>query len=324
MIINRSGNSFNYRNMMAFKGRGFSGQLAMAVLLLAVATFCGRAETLDQNRAELNAQNKSLPAGVLKGTPWHLVDLWWDLGTNAPFESYSIDIDIRDDVPTNVNLYIAPVGLGKLNGAGFYGGLQTHADGRSQTDPEDRGIGRGIIFSRWDERDPAAIRPAPGGYFQSAGNEGDFISARAPYPWTKGHYTYRLAKMDRGEVNGETGTWVGGFVYSQERHESAFIGALWFKGENLVLGKSIASFVEIYGETIPVSEIPTVRIRYEHPTVNGQVIADPAVGASFDRDIPEVADVRWQDGGVEISVNATNQIARPQRFYPLHRPGAGS
>ena len=289
---------------------------------LVVAARSTPGETLEQNQAERKAENKSLPDGALKDTPWHLVDLWWNLGTNASFESYSIDVDILDDVPTNVNLYLSPVGLGKLNGAGFYGGLQTHSDGHSRTDMEDRGIGRGIIFSRWDERDTAAIRPAaPGGYFQSAGNEGDFISVRAPYQWKKGRYTYRIVKMDRDEVNGEKGTWVGSFVYSHARHENAFIGALWFKGEDLVLDKSIASFVEIYGETIPVSDIPTVQIRYENLNVNGQPITNPGVSGSFDNGIPDVADVQWKDGGVEISVNATNQIVRPKRFYSLHKAG---
>jgi hypothetical protein len=300
--------------------RQLASGFVLLSLSLAGATLAG---TLEQNRAELDAQNKSQPDGTLKDTPWHLVDLWWNLGTNAPFDSYSIDVDILDDVPTNINFYISPVGLGKLNGSGFYGGLQTHSDGHSRADAGDRGIGRGIIFSRWDERDTTAIRPAaPGGYFQSAGNEGDFISVRAPYQWTKGRYTYRVVKMDRGEVHGEKGTWVGGFVYSHERHENAFIGALWFKGENLVLDKSIASFLEIYGETIPVSEIPTVRIRYENPTVNGQTITNPGVAGSFDKGIPDVADVQWKDGGVEVSVNATNRIARPKRFYSLHRAAA--
>lgn len=278
-----------------------------------------KAETLEQNRAKLAAANKKVPAGQIKGTPWHLVDLWWNLGANMPFESYSIDVDILDDVPTNVNLYIAPVGLGKLSGQGFYGGLQTHSDGRTREDDDDLGIGRGIIFSRWDERDPAAIRPsAPGGYYQSAGNEGDFISARAPYHWTRGLYTYRIVKMDRAEVHGTNGIWVGAFVYSHERHENAFIGALWFGGENLVLDKSVASFLEIYGSRIPVSDIPTIHLRYENPMVNGQAISDPQVRGSFDRGIPDVADVEWRDGGVDVSVNATNHIERPQRRYVLH------
>ena len=41
--------------------------------------------------------------------PWHLVDLWWDLGKDTPFESYSIDVTISEDLPDSTNLYIAPM-----------------------------------------------------------------------------------------------------------------------------------------------------------------------------------------------------------------------
>ncbi|MEO2021074.1 MAG: hypothetical protein ABGX05_04550, partial [Pirellulaceae bacterium] len=64
-----------------------------------------------------------------KAMPWHLVDVWWDVGQDTPFESYSIDVTIKDPVPADINLYIAPIGLGHLNGIPFYGGLQTQADG---------------------------------------------------------------------------------------------------------------------------------------------------------------------------------------------------
>ena len=297
--------------------------LPVALLgLTALLPLSSPAMTLEEERAQLKAENAALAPDTIKPMPWHVVDLWWNLGTNTPFDSYSIDVAILNDVPDDINLYIAPIGLGKLSGMGFYGGLQTHSDGKTVDDPQGRGIGRGIIFSRWDERDTDAVRAAaPGGYFQSSGNEGDFISVRAPYAWTKGHYTYRLVKMDRSVVHGDVGTWVGGFVYSHERHENAFIGAMWFKGEDLVLEKSIASFVEIYGGRIPISKIPTVCIRYENPTVNGHVVPLPGVDGHFDKGIPEVADVQWKEGGVEISVNATNQIVRPARRYAIHKAG---
>ena len=251
-------------------------------------------------------------------TPWHLSDLWWHLGTNAPFESYSIDVTIMDDVPADTRLYVAPVGLGKLNGLDFYGGLQTHSDGRTKDNPAQRGIGRGIILSRWGDRRIEGIRPAaPGGYFLSAGNEGDYVSARAPYEWTKGKYTYRIAKMDRGMLGEDKGTWFGGFVYSHEKHENAFIGSIWFKGESFTLDKDIASFVEIYGARIPVSNIPPVRIRFDNLCVNGVKVADPHVDAMFEKGIPDIADVTWKDGGVDIAVNPTNDIVRKSRYYRL-------
>ena len=76
--------------------------------------------------------------------PWHLVDLWWDIGQDVPFESYSIDVTISEDVPASTNLYIAPVGLGHLSKTAFYGGIQTQADGNTKSDPKLRKLGPGL------------------------------------------------------------------------------------------------------------------------------------------------------------------------------------
>ncbi len=56
--------------------------------------------------------------------PWHLADVWWTFENPTPhFESLDLDVTIDRDVATNVNLYIAPCGLGELSGVKFYGGL---------------------------------------------------------------------------------------------------------------------------------------------------------------------------------------------------------
>ena len=56
--------------------------------------------------------------------PWHLVDTWWDIGEEKPFESLAVDVTISDDISPSVNLYIAPIGLGHLIKTAFYGGIQ--------------------------------------------------------------------------------------------------------------------------------------------------------------------------------------------------------
>ena len=45
-----------------------------------------------------------------KPTPWHLVDLWWDIGQDMPFESYSIDVDISADVAAKDGTLVVTVG----------------------------------------------------------------------------------------------------------------------------------------------------------------------------------------------------------------------
>jgi hypothetical protein len=101
--------------------------------------------------------------------PWHLVDLWWDLGEESPFQSYSIDVTISDDVPSTTNLYIAPIGIAHLSKTPFYGGIQTQADGHTKTSRRIRKIGSGFLMSMWGERSLDAIRPSIGGLCQSSG-----------------------------------------------------------------------------------------------------------------------------------------------------------
>ncbi|WP_169978413.1 DUF3472 domain-containing protein [Tautonia rosea] len=244
--------------------------------------------------------------------PWHLVDMWWDLHAPMPFESLAVDVAISDDVPASVNLYIAPIGLGHLGDTPFYGGIQTQADGYTRDDQRLRRIGPGFLFSMWGERRLDAIRPSAGGLLQSSGHEGDFISVRRPHAWSKGTYTYRLVRMDREEIDGAPFTWVGAFVYSHERHENIFIGALRVPGENLVLKPSIANFVEIYGPLRPVSEIPELTVTFGPPVINGRPAPLRRATAVYPNGVPDVADAVAKDGSIVITVGrpVANREAR--------------
>jgi hypothetical protein len=234
--------------------------------------------------------------------PWHLVDLWWDLGEATPFESYSIDVTISQDVPSTDHLYIAPIGIAHLNKIPFYGGIQTQADGHTKTSHRIRKIGPGFLMSMWGERSLDAIRPSIGGLCQSSGHEGDFVSVRRAYEWSKGTYTYRVVRMDEEIIDGTTHTWVGAFVYSHEKDEHVFIGALRFKAEDLVLSKRVASFVEVYGHRIPVTEIPKVTVAFGNLKVNGKAADVSAVQAVYPKSVPDYADAELKDGWVIIEV----------------------
>lgn len=244
--------------------------------------------------------------------PWHLVDTWWDAGEAIPFESLSVDVTIGEDVPPAVSLYIAPIGLGHLSGTPFYGGIQTRSDGNTRDDPKLRGIGPGFLFSMWGERSIDAIRPSEGGFFQSSGHEGDFVSARRPYAWKKGKYTYRLVRMDEEVIDGKPFTWVGAFVLSHEKGENLFVGALRFPGKDLVLDGKVANFVEIYGRERPVEEIPAVTVTFGPPVVNGKAAGRKAE-AVYPEGVPDYADAAAQDGSLVITVGKPVADRRERR-----------
>ncbi len=262
-------------------------QIALFVLALAITCPVGAQPAAEKQYARM---------------PWHLVDIWWDLGKESPFESLSVDVTISEDVPSSVNLYISPVGLAHLSKIPFYGGIQTQADGHTRKDQRIRTIGPGFLFSMWGERSLDAIRPSVGGFCQSSGHEGDFVSVRRPYGWKKGQYTYKLVRMDMEVIEGKPCTWVGAFVYSHEKDENVFVGALRFKGENLVLDRRVANFVEVYGRRRPVSDIPKVTVTFGTIKVNGQRVEKPTATAVYPKRVPDYANAVARDGSLVITV----------------------
>ncbi len=237
-----------------------------------------------------------------KKMPWHLIDVWWDIGADQPFESYSVDVNISEDVAPDVNLYISPIGLGHLNKLAFYGGMQTQADAQTKHDQTIRKIGPGYLLSMWGERSLDAIRPASRGLCQSSGHEGDFVSVRCPHAWKRGDYTYRIVKMDKELIDDQPYTWVGAFVYSKQEDEHVFVGALRFKGENLSLGRNLANFVEVYGAYQPVSKIPKLNVTFGDLRVNGKLVEHPTARASYPKDVPDYANAVAKDHSIVIAV----------------------
>jgi hypothetical protein len=250
--------------------------------------------------------------------PWHLVDVWWDLGKDVPFQSYSIDVTISDEVPSTTNLYIAPIGLGHLDKTPFYGGIQTQADGHTKKDQHVRKLGPGFLFSMWGERSLDAIRPSLGGFCQSSGHEGDFVSVRRPYDWHKGTYTFRIVRMDEEEIDGKPRTWVGAFVYAHDRDENALVGALRFPGKDLVLSRKLASFVEVYGRRIPLEEIPRVTVTLGNLVVNGKRADVASAEAVYPKRVPDYADAVVQGDGLVINVGTPveGRTKRSVRLIP--------
>jgi hypothetical protein len=236
--------------------------------------------------------------------PWHLVDTWWNIGQETPFESLAVTVTISEDVPSSVRLYISPIGLGHLNKTAFYGGIQTQVDGYTKADQNLRVIGPGFLFSMWGERRLEAIRPADGGFLQSSGHEGDFVSVRRPYAWKKGKYTYRLSRMDREMIDGQPHTWVGAFVYSHDKDENIFVGALRFPGQRLVLAPKVANFIEIYGRRRPVAEIPKLTVTFGPPVVNGVGAKDVTAEAVYPKGVPDYADTVAKDGALVVTVGS--------------------
>ena len=249
----------------------FLGVLAMTMGLAIAAEEISTAQPSPEEMAQ--------KAGVkLPPLPWHMTDIWWQLETTTPgFERLDIDVTIDRDISDAYNLYIAPVGIARMNGMDFYGGLQTNINGWENKESRKRvHPGKGAIFSRWssDKATPIGlnhVRMLEGGLCESAGYEGQFCSVRRVYPWTKGTYTYSIRKVEKEMIDGKPHTWFGCFVKSHKDGKETQVGSLRFEGEDFTFWDRHAAFVEIYATSkIPKSGIPRCKVTFGYPMLNGK------------------------------------------------------
>lgn len=247
---------------------------------------------------------------TLPPSPWHLMDIWWYFQySTKDFQRLDIDIHIDKNVPDDVNLYIAPLGLAQLSGINCYGGLQTHTGGWTSKDSRKivRG-GRGGIFSRWSkDHQPIGLDYVdmfPGGFCESNGYEGEFCSVRRPYAWNAGSYTFSLIKEETINFKNAPHTWFSLNIKSHQDKSEWKIGRLLFEGKDFVFWDRHAAFVEIYGGN---SDIPEVTVTFNYPRINGE---EPAYrGASARRETqglasaPNCADVKTDKDKIFVSIS---------------------
>lgn len=228
-------------------------------------------------RAEAAAPAAAKPLPKL---PWHMMNLWWEMPATEDFQSLDIDLRVKGEVdPSRLNLYIAPIGLGQLNGVNFYGGIQSNIGGYAVSPDSPTGAyhkGKGAIFSRWGNKDldTTFVRAASDGLVEAAGYEGDFASGRRPYAWGEGAYTYSLRKLTyEKDQDGKEWTWVGAFVTDKATGQFTFISSLKFPGRKLAFWGRHSAFIEIYGgKKVDIAALPPLEIAIGQPRINGKAV----------------------------------------------------
>ena len=261
--------------------------------------------------------------------PWHMADVWYGFQKPvANFEKLEVEVTIDRDVPDSYNLYVAPVGIARINGIDFYGGLQTNVNGwASKTSRTRVHPGMGAIFSRWsqDKKTPLSldhVRTVKNGLCESAGYEGAFCSVRLPFRWGKGTYVYSIVK---GKQEGDK-TWFDCRVLVKGTGKTIDVGGLLFEGTNFSFWSSHATFVEIYATSkIPRSGIPKVNVTFGYPLINGAKpkfryasAYHPTTGSAGS---PTCAKVRAQGDKVVVEVGPIfRRPSTANRYYLKLKP----
>ena len=132
----------------------------------------------------------------------------------------------------------------------------------------------------------------------------------------EGEVYYRVVRMDEEERGGKPFTWVGVLVYSHARDENVFVGALRFKGDNLVLARQVASFVEVYGQRNPVDDIPKLTVTFGNLRVNEKPVKVMRADATYPKEVPDYADVTATNGTLTVKVGqpVKNRKERTERL----------
>lgn len=232
--------------------------------------------------------------------PWGLATVWFDLPKVSVFNQLAIDIEVKRGPSPAQHLYISAPGQGWLNDIPYYAGIQSAGN-------TPKGVDRIAIFSRWNETDPAALRPDSGGYGAIASDEGQYATLRRPVPWREGRYRMSLTAIEKdADAN-----WIAAELDDLDSGASWPLGALRFEGNGLTFRNSIATFVEAFGPTIAPADIPHADVVLGPIRINGARITPAHAEAIYHPDVPPTSLARRDpDGTVEIETGLAS--ARPK------------
>ena len=202
--------------------------------------------------------------------PNHMAAVAWAWNSGySGFQSIDFDFTIHNDIDADdllphFGLYLM-LDSSYISGTLYYFGLQTDVQGLNN-----RGKGKGLIFSRWDTRDLANVRVADGGWSTSSGGEGDFVGVRKPYRWGAGEYGLRIA----ADGEDDEGRWFGLWITDRATGETTWCGSLRFPYRNgkALLDNIHRSVDEIYGDPVGIKpiDIPEWHIIMQRPVADGR------------------------------------------------------
>ena len=248
--------------------------------------------------------------------PRHItqVDWHWEKNGLHYHDSIEIDFTIHTNVPdwSDSNGLYLMLAHSRIAGTGFYFGLQTDV-----YRPGVGGIGKGVIFSRWETRDLSNARLASNGFAQSSGHEGDFIGVRRPYAWSAGTYRARLTRYD----SDSQGDWFGLWITDTTRERTTWIGALRFP--RLPAGPAqipphFTSIVEVYGRPIRPIHIPALHVSITAPLGDGD--STPIYADTIYPNYPYDDEIRNKEIRYQADENAVHMRVGGWEYDPQDHP----
>ena len=243
--------------------------------------------------------------------PEHMAYIWWSWNDHdrEGYKELEVEFTIHNDpepFPSEDRngLYMI-LGIGRIAGTQFYFGIQTDV---WSTNPPYQGLGKGIIYSRWDEHDLAYARwDEKDGFAQSSGGEGGFIGVRRLYEWGVGDYRAWIAP----EANETSDGWYGLWIEDLQTDTTTWAGSLRFPGGDKIVGQGYSA-MEVYGDALCTTDIPEWHVSIERPTADGVRAVEGVTGyAMFTGELLPNSDIRYssEDNSVHFRAGGTTERA---------------
>jgi hypothetical protein len=277
--------------------------LSLGLSLLGLAALAMRFfGAINKGSGAPNAAN--IDVSPHRDMPWHLVDVLRSMSVREPFDSLEVDVEFYDEPPSSPNFFFVPINA-CFNERGCYFGAITNEFvpmlGQDSA-PNSRG---GFVFTRWGDKDRQSIRPALAGVGFASDHEGDLVTVRARYPWTKGRYTFSLEKS-KNEGDSKSGDcWVNAYVYAQREKKKLFVGALRFPGSEFRhTNKLIGAFAEVFDQNPKerIREVTSFRIGMGDVRIDGMTVTPERLETFYENGVPVLATAQGKDdSSVQLS-----------------------
>lgn len=227
--------------------------------------------------------------------PWHLAIIVWDSNIqDVDLRDIKIDVVIPEQFPREHILFVAPF-ASKISNHLFYAGGSNKLwdvleDGQiTKSDKE------GAILTKFDDKSEQSLRKAPSGYAFVGNHEGDHVSARTPFDFKPGCYTFRLVFHPS---ESKQSFWMEYSVKSIDSKQWRDLGAVRFIGKSK-LGSPLGSFVELGDRDRTNTSIsPSKRCFYlGNLMVNDRLLPLTRIYVQYPKDgAPSFADVSAIEG----------------------------
>jgi len=207
------------------------------------------------------------------GETGFLGSVWWNFGVNY-FKSLYANITIYAEPSNNDGLYFQMY-QGKINNVVFYFGLQTKI-----SNPNTGTKDKGLIFSRWDTRDLSNVKTVEGGWSESAGYEGDFVSIRKHYEWATHSYKFKIAYIESDDV----GDWYGVWIYDLNNSTEDFLGSIRFPStepSKSGIANGGGTWIELYSKEIKQTPIPSWHVSIDGIYANESMISPKSATSAY-------------------------------------------